>query len=75
MPGILVVFEIFLFLSGLSTIVIMILINYKYKKESEEIGALQNPLNKEKIEIDEIELRKENEVNDEDVYIATPSYQ
>lgn len=71
----LIILEVLLFLSGTSTIIIMIYINYKYKKESEEIETLQNPLNKEKLDIGEIEMRKKNEIENENVYVATPSYQ
>ena len=53
----------------------MIYINYNYKKESEEIEPLQNPLSKEKIDIGEIEMRNKNEIDNENIYIATPSYQ
>ena len=75
MPAFFIILEILLFLSGLSTIIIMIYINYNYKKESEEIEPLQNPLSKEKIDTEEIEMGNGNEIDNENVYNVTPAYQ
>ena len=75
MPAFFIILEILLFLSGLSTIIIMIYINYNYKKESEEIEPPQNPLSTEKIDIEENEMENENEIDNENVYNVTPAYQ
>ena len=75
MPAFFIILEILLFLSGLSTIIIMIYINYNYKKESEEIEPPQNPLSTEIIDIEENEMGNGNEIDNENVYNVTPAYQ